>query len=264
MTTQSVPVQASNRAVAAGNESSNTPVEKAPVFTAEQRQAIILENYPLVKAVACKIYHRLPKVVELDDLISSGVTGLIEALDRYDPSRAVPFPLYAKPRIQGAILDALRHQDWVPRSVRRKAELINSTRRSLRTQLGRVPNRQEMADAIEVTGRKYDTMVRDAEIKPLLSLDAPVGNENPTPLIEQVSGGPDAMERWQREELKEVVLQNLNRLPERERTAVSLYYLHELSLKEVGKVLGVTESRACQLCSQGVKRMRFKMASYHN
>lgn len=231
-----------------------------PVQT--RRQELVLKHYDMARAIACKVYHRLPKMVDLDDLISAGITGLIEAIDRYDPSRSVPFEVYAKPRVQGAILDALRAQDWVPRSVRRKSDLIITTRNTLRTRMGRAPNRQEMAARIEVTPKKFDNMVKDSEIRPLLSLDAPVGSDNPTPLVEQLSDGDDVMNVWQQEEMKDIVLTCLTRLPERERTAVTLYYLHELSLKEVGKVFGVTESRACQLCSQGIKRLRHKMRGH--
>jgi RNA polymerase sigma factor for flagellar operon FliA len=112
--------------------------------------------------------------------------------------------------------------------------------------------------------RKYDDLVKDSEIRPLLSLDAPVGSDNPTPLVEQVDGGDDLLSRWQYGELREMAVDALRHLPERERTALSLYYIHEMSLKEVGSVLGVTESRACQLCSQGLKRLRFRLREHLN
>ncbi len=261
MTEAAVALESSNRAPE-GDVVEAPPSRSVAGYTEAQRQALVLKHYDLVKAVACKVYHRLPKVVELDDLISAGVTGLIEAIDRYDPARSVPFEIYAKPRIQGSILDTLRNQDWVPRSVRRKHDLINQSRNNLREKLGRSPNREEMAAYIDVTTKKLDNMVKDSEIRSLLSLDAPVGNDNPTPLVEQVGNDDNMMARWQKAELKDLILVNLQRLPERERTAVSLYYLHELSLKEVGKVLGVTESRACQLCSQGIKRLRFKLRNH--
>ena len=246
-------------------QSQNRPSgrSKQPVRPLQQeQQELVLEHYGMARAMACKVYNRLPKMVDLDDLISAGVTGLIEAIDRYDASRSVPFAVYAKPRIQGAILDALRSQHWVPRSVRRKADRLATTRTDLTESLGRTPNREEMAERMEISVDKYDSMVTDSEIRQLLSLDAPVGTDNETPLIEQVNSGDDMMASWENDELKGTILSNLQRLPERERTAITLYYLHELSLKEVGKALGVTESRACQLCSQGVKRLRLKMKAY--
>jgi len=224
-----------------------------------QRQQLIREHYPMARAIACRIHQGLPRAVDLDDLISAGVEGLIEAVDRYDPSRSVPLKTYARHRIHGAVVDALRAADWVPRSVRRKADRIERTRARLHESLGRKPTRAEMATNLRVPVKKYDAMVKDSQIRPLLSLDAPIGQGNTTPLVEQVPTHDNLLQRWQHRELKEATMKALQRLPERERTAIALYYLHELSLKEVGKVLGVTESRACQLCSQGVKRLRVRL-----
>jgi RNA polymerase sigma factor for flagellar operon FliA len=236
----------------------------ATANTPEQRQALILKHYPMARSIACRIYQRLPKAVDVDDLISAAVMGLIEAIDRYDVTRAVPFEPYAKHRIHGSVVDALRAADWVPRSVRRKADLLDTTRASQNRVHGRSPTRPEMATALNVSPEKYDGMVVDSEIRTLLSLDAPVGTDNPTPLIEQVAGSHNMMRRWQKEERKAATVNAIQGLPERERTAIALYYLHELSLKEVGAVLSVTESRACQLCSQGVKRLRTRLKSYAN
>lgn len=231
--------------------------------TLADRNQLVLRHYPMARAIACRIHQRLPKAVELDDLISAGVTGLLEAIDRYDPSRAVPFETYAKHRIHGAVVDALRSSDWVPRSVRRKADLVHRTRKQLNEQLGRSPTRAEMAQNCRVTVKKYDAIVKDSQIRSLLSLDAPMGDGNPTPLVEQVAGtNEDPTDRWVAEELRTAMLQALERLPEREKTALALYYLHEMSLKEVGGVLGVTESRACQLCGQGIKRLRQRLRRF--
>jgi RNA polymerase sigma factor for flagellar operon FliA len=157
------------------------------------------------------------------------------------------------------VVDTLRSSDWVPRSVRRKVDLLNINRNRLKEGLGRLPSREEMANHMEIDVKKYDAMVQDAQIRSLLSLDAPVGEENPTPMIEQIAGDDDVQGYWLNEELKEGVLGAMQQLPEREKTALALYYLHDLSLKEVGKVLGVTESRSCQLCSQGIKRLRKRL-----
>ena len=224
-----------------------------------EREQLVLKHYPMARAIACRIYQRLPKTIDLDDLISAGVTGLLEAIDRYDPERAVPFETYAKHRIHGAVVDTLRSSDWVPRSVRRKVDLINISRNKLKEDLGRLPTRQEMADRLEINTKKYDALVADAQIRTLLSLDAPVGEENPTPMVEQIAGDDDVQGYWLNEEMKEEVLKAMQNLPEREKTALALYYLHDLSLKEAGKVLGVTESRACQLCSQGIQRLRRRL-----
>lgn len=228
-----------------------------------ERNVLVMRHYSMARAIACRIYQRLPKAVELDDLISAGVTGLMEAIDRYDESRGVPFETYAKHRIHGAVVDTLRAADWVPRSVRRKADLIHTTRTRLTEELGRTPTRKEMAKSCEVPVQKYDALVKDSEIRSLLSLDAPMGDGNPTPLVEQVAGANhDPRDKWMREELKTAMRTAMERLPEREKTAIALYYLHEMSLKEVGTVLGVTESRACQLCGQGLKRLRQRLTHH--
>lgn len=225
-----------------------------------ERNELVMRHYSMARAIACRIHQRLPKAVELDDLISAAVTGLIEAIDRYDATRKVPFETYAKHRIHGAVVDTLRAADWVPRSVRRKADLIETTRKQLSEQLGRTPTRREMARSCEVSVKKYDAIVKDSQIRSLLSLDAPMGDGNPTPLVEQVASDfDDPTERWVDAELKVAMRQALERIPEREKTALALYYLQEMSLKEVGGVLGVTESRACQLCGQGIKRLRRRL-----
>ena len=223
------------------------------------RNALVLRHYTLVQRIARQIHSRLPQSVELDDLISVGVVGLIESIARYNPSRGVPFDTYARHRIRGAILDALRAVDWVPHSVRRKAQSIEHARRSLRAERGRTPTEREMAERLGIELDDYRNLVRDSEIRQLLSLDAPAANDNPTPLVEQVASDSDLEEKTGEDELRTLVMGAVSRLPEREATALTLYYFHELPLKVVGEHLGVTESRACQLCGQGVKRLRRKL-----
>jgi len=231
--------------------------------TIADRNQLVLRHYPMARAIACRIHQRLPKAVELDDLISAGVTGLLEAIDRYDPTRKVPFETYAKHRIHGAVVDALRASDWVPRSVRRKADLVKTTRQALNEQLGRSPTRQEMAKSCRVTVKKYDAIVKDSQIRSLLSLDSPMGDGNPTPLVEQVAGeNEDPTQRWVAEELRTAMLEALEKLPEREKTALALYSLQERSLREGVGVRGVTESRACELCGQGIKRLRHRLQRF--
>ena len=226
---------------------------------ANAQQELILAHYPMVRSVAYRIHKRLPRQVEVDDLISAGVLGLIAACDRYDASRSVPFDTYARHRVRGAIVDALRAMDWVPRSVRRKADRLDNTRRNQRLHSGRRPTRDEMVTAMEISGEKYDTMVRDAEIRTLFSLDQPLSEESGTPLVEQISNDDDFLSDLESDQLKGQVIEAIRTLPDRERTTVAMYYLKETPLKEIGKVLGVTESRACQLRSQGVKRLRYRL-----
>jgi RNA polymerase sigma factor for flagellar operon FliA len=236
----------------------SAPTTNSPI----DRQQRAVQHIDLVRSIAHRLHARLPRSVDVNDLINVGIIGLMEAIDRYDDTRSVPFEVFAKPRIQGAIVDELRSQDWVPRTVRRRAELINDTKENLSRRLGRTPNREEMAKAIDVSTRDYDRMVRNSQVRSVLSLDTPTHAENPTPLIDQLSDDSDMLDDWQQQELKAVVVDAIRRLPERERTAVRMYYLEERPLLEVGEALGVSESRASQLHRRGIERLKFKIRDY--
>ncbi len=236
----------------------NRAPEARPITRAE-RQALISQNYDMVKGIARKIRARLPKGVDFDDLVSTGVLGLIEAVDRYDNSRSVPFEAFARPRIQGAILDSLRAVDWVPRSVRRKADLLDTTRASLREALGREPNREELAKRLGVDDARLERIERGARIRSVTSLDAPIGNDGDATVLSTLSTEDDMLGEWEMTEMTDEIVEAVRRLPDRERLAVTMYYLEERSLKDIGDDLGVSESRACQLRRQGVERLRFKV-----
>lgn len=225
----------------------------------DERQALIVAHTDTVKAIARKIRARLPKGVDLDDLVGYGTLGLVEAIDRYDRHRSVPFEAFARPRIQGAILDALRAVDWVPRSVRRKADLLDSTRARLREDLGRDPSRVEVAGRLAIPVEKLERLERGARIRHVTSLDAPVSADSDTPVVATLAADDDLLRDWESAEVTDEIVEAVRRLPERERQAVTMYYLEERSLKEIGDELGVSESRACQLRRQGVERLRFKV-----
>jgi len=230
--------------------------------TQTQTQAqndIVLANYAMVETVARSIHSRLPSSVQLDDLISVGVLGLMESLERYDPSRGVPLETFARHRVRGAILDALRAADWVPHSVRRKAQAIERTRRELHRRTGERPDEATVAARLGLPVERYRSMAADAEIRQVLSLDAPAANDTTTLLGETVSGDADVGEEAEEAELWQIVREAVQRLPEREQAAITMYYFQGLQLKQVGAALGVTESRACQLCGQGVKRLRKRL-----
>lgn len=227
----------------------------------QNREELILAHYPLVRTIASRMIRRFPASVDLDELVNVGALGLIDAVDRFDPSRNVPFKAYAEIRIRGAIVDALREADWVPRSVRRKVNRIEAAREKLLRALDRAPTREEMAKELEISVEAYEDLAGDARIRKLVSLDAPVDDDNQTALVDRVeSGEEDFLTTWTKDELRAEVIQAVHNLPKKERTAVALYYLHELTLKEIGQVLGVTESRACQLRSSGIKRLKFRLA----
>jgi len=231
-----------------------------PINPEYNREQLILDYYPLVRTIACRMARRLPPSVEVDELINIGTLGLIDAVDRYDASRGVPFKAYAEIRIQGSMFDSLRGDDWVPRSVRRKVNRIEHAKKSLTFSLGRDPSREEMAAAMDLSTDEYDKLVRDARIKRLISLDMPTTEDGHTPLVEIIPNNEDSVESTLcREELKSEVAHAVSCLPEKERVSVTLYYMQGVTLKEIGEILGVTESRACQLRSQGVKRLKFRL-----
>ena len=219
---------------------------------------LVAEYFPLAKAIARQTHSRLPRGVDFDDLVSAAVMGLMDAVDRFDPARGIAFKSYAKHRILGSVLDSLRASDWVPRAVRRRAESLNRARALLRTRLGREPTKTELAANLEIELSALEELCRDADPQPLLSLDAPV-EENGSALRDRVAdeGNPElALQERQR---KELLVAAIELLPERERVAIVLFYFREVPLKDIGAVLGVTESRACQLCSQAIRRMQSRL-----
>ena len=225
-----------------------------------QREQVILEHHALVRIIASRMVRRFPAHIEVDELVNIGMLGLIDAIDRFEVSRGVPFKSYAEIRIRGAIVDALREADWIPRSVRRRFARIDTTRRELRLRLGRDPTREEMAHALEMSLDEYDDLVGGAEIKRVVSLDAPVDDDGATALVEHVADDEDPfIDRWIAEETREHISALIQKLPEKERAVVALYYQRGMNLKEIGDILGVTESRVCQLRGQAVRRLQARL-----
>lgn len=230
-----------------------------PPVSEQRRNDLLLEHYELVRRIAYRLYHRLPKVMEAEDLVGAGVMGLFEAIERYEPDRGVPFESFAKHRIQGAIMDAMRGADWTPTSVRRKNDLLGKTRHELRHRLGREPSREEMSAHLDVAPDSYDALVTDSEIRTVMSLQAPAHDTGTATLADVVHGDEDHERDLTAEEVRALVRDAAEILPERERMAIDLHYYHEMRLREVGEQLGVTESRACQLCKQAIGRLRKRL-----
>ena len=226
---------------------------------ATQRNDTVLKYFPLVRSTAMKIHRRLPPQVELDDLISVGIMGLIEAIDRFDAGRNVSLATYARQRIHGAIVDSLRAQDWVPRTVREKVASLDHARTHLHERLGRTPTRAEMAGRLSMSLSDYERLLKSAEVRTLVSADAPMGDEGGLRLVESLPSKEDTSQTVQRFEHRRMVANAMVDLTDREREAISLYYFHDLSLRETGRILGITESRVCQLCARGVKRLRSRL-----
>ena len=230
------------------------------------KEKLILEYSPLIKFIAQKIAVRLPSNIEFDDLVSSGVIGLMDAIDKYDPSRDNKFKTYAEFRIRGAILDELRAQDWVPRSVREKAKQLEKAHIRLEQQLGRVPTEDEITRELKISKEEYYELLNQVKSVSILSLDE-AGSFNSSDrksilsLLESCKI-PSPITQLNLKAVKEVVTRAIESLPEKQRLVLSLYYYEDLNLKEIGDVLDVTESRVSQLHTQAILWLRRKLRSY--
>ena len=224
----------------------------------ETRDELVMQNVALVKSLAQRLAQRLPSQVQVEDLVSAGVLGLIEAAGRYKSSLGVPFQAFARRRIHGAMLDALRDLDWAPRSLRRLRRDVDSAVASERARLGREPEEQEIASALGMTVAQYERaleQLRTLELAAARELDAPTADG--TPLLEFcVDPGESAVQTIERQELRTHLAEAIGQLPERERQILALYYEEELTLAEIGEVIGVCESRVCQLRGLAVTRLR--------
>jgi len=244
---------------AGSGASANTPSPAAVVET--DRNQLVINHVGLVKAMAHRLAQRLPSQVEMNELISVGVVGLIDAADRYKPALGVPFDAFARRRVQGAMLDALRELDWAPRSLRRMRRDLDQAVAKLRHTLRREPNEDEVAGELSMTRAEYDKsldQIRTLDLGAIRQLDAT--GEDGSPLFElclDPDEGPDA--QLHRTELRTLLAGAIRELPEREREILALYYEEELTMAEIGKVIGVCESRVSQLRSLALSRLRASM-----
>lgn len=226
------------------------------------RESMILQYYPLVKSVAYRLVTRFPPNVEIDDLINVGCIGLIDAIDRFTPERAASFRSYAELRIRGAMIDELRSLDWVPRSVRQRMDEVGKTQQRLERELGRVPSAQEVADALEMDVEQYQALAKNQTLLSVISLDDLGGKDDSRRDVHQILKDPhgqDAEDLVSSKRLQDMLAEAIAQLKEREKIVVKLYYTDDLTLKEIGEVLGVTESRISQIHSQAVRRLNLKL-----
>jgi len=235
----------------------------APHSDSPDHNELVIQHVGLVKAMAHRLAQRLPAQVEMVDLISVGVIGLIEAAKRYKPSMGVPFDAFVRRRLQGAMLDALRDLDWAPRSLRKLRRDLDGTVARLRHDLSREPREAEIAAAMDLTEEEYTKVldqVRSLELGAIRQLDS-TGSDG-APLLELVidpDEGPEA--KLHRSELRRHLARALTDLPERERQVLALYYEEELTMAEIGQVIGVSESRVSQLRSLALSRLRSSLRS---
>ena len=217
----------------------------------------VTQYAPLVKRIAHHMMAKLPASVEVDDVIQTGMIGLLDAVNRYDDSHGAQFETYAAQRIRGAILDGLRQADWLPRSLRRDLRSIEGAIRKLSQRLGRAPREQEVAQEMGLALADYQKMLQEARGYQLISLEdfnSPDGENELDHEIEDRSHNP--MEHLQDRRLREQLVKGIENLPEREKLVMGLYYEEEMNFREIGETLGVSESRVCQLHTQAIARLR--------
>ena len=227
------------------------------------KEKLILEYASLVKYVAGRLSVHVGQHVEYDDLISYGIFGLIDAIDKFDPNKGVKFETYASLRIRGAIIDNIRELDWVPRSLRQKAKDLEKAYADLEYDLGRPPSDEETADKLGVSMKDFNKLVSDASISTLVSLEEAVEQNSDLiddPGFEDISENPAKQAEFN--ELKDLLASEIDKLSEKEKTVISFYYYNELTLKEISEIMKVSESRISQLHTKAVAKLRGKMLKH--
>ena len=215
---------------------------------------------PLVKRIAYHLMARLPSSVQVDDLVQNGMMGLLDAISRFEAGMGAQFETYAAQRVRGAMLDGLRENDWLPRSLRRDFRRIEEAIAQLEQQYGRAPAEKELAAALGMSLAEYQKMLQEARGHQLISFEDMV-EEGDEDFLERHltddTGEPSKI--LEDEALRRILVQGIEALPEREKMMMALYYEQDLNLREIGEVMGVTESRVCQLHSQAVARLRARV-----
>ncbi|MDE3167485.1 MAG: FliA/WhiG family RNA polymerase sigma factor [Acidobacteriota bacterium] len=231
-------------------------------MTEEERERLILEHLPQVRLIARRIQERLPESISLDDLVSTGVLGLISAIDNFDPTHNVKLKTYAEYKIRGAILDSLRGLDWAPRQKRRKAKQIEAAIASAEQKLQRSPTEEEICRELAIPIDEYHDWLVEIRGLNVASLEF-AGPEQGRDLLHYL---PDAGEHLpstllERSELERLLAESIDGIPEMERTVLSLYYQEELTLREIAQVVNLHESRISQIKTQAILRLRAQMAA---
>lgn len=227
-----------------------------------QGEDLVSKHAALVKRIAYHLMSRLPPSVQADDLIQAGMIGLLEASRNYDASQGASFETYAGIRIRGAMLDEIRRTDWTPRSVHRKARQVAEAVREIENQFGRDARDIEVAEKLGIDLHEYHRILQDATGCRVFSIDdAGVnGDETPQPVADAPRNEP--LDSLHNQDFKSALAEAISNLPERERLVMAMYYDEELNLREIGEVLGVSESRVCQIHGQALIRLRARMTEW--
>jgi RNA polymerase sigma factor FliA len=237
------------------------PMPGAAEISQQLRDQIVIDHLPLVKAIASRVHDGLPVHVEVDDLVHAGVLGLIDAVNKYDSAKNVAFQSYAKHRIKGAMLDSLRQLDWASRDLRKRQKMADATTQNLATKLGRVPEEGEIAAELGVTVDRWRKIASEINSTgPVAASGASdPDNDRPTEFAAAPDCRPDHM--CERQHMKVAIARAMGTLPRRYQTVVTLYYSDEKTMKEIGEMLGVNESRVSQIHKTALRKMAVALES---
>jgi RNA polymerase sigma factor FliA len=240
-----------------------TSEAEAAAADASDRDRLLLEHLPAVRYIARRIHERLPQHVQLDDLVSAGIVGLIDAFGKFDHTKKVQFKSYAQFRIRGAILDSLRMLDWSPRELRRKGRAVEEAIRAVQQRAGRAPTEQEIAAEMKLGLEEYQQLLGELKGLEIGSLNMERSEDSGDEELVYIPGSPeeDPLFRCLQGEMKQHLADAIDELPEKERLVLTLYYYEELTMKEIGLTLGVVESRVSQIHSSAVLRLRSALSS---
>jgi RNA polymerase sigma factor for flagellar operon FliA len=232
--------------------------------TVERQQDYAKQYAPLVRRIAHQMIAKLPANVELDDMIQAGMIGLMDAVNRFEESQGTQFEVYAASRIRGSMLDELRAGDWLPRSARKNQRDIENAIHRLEQRLQRAPQESEIAQELHMSVPEYQELLGDARGAQLVYFDDLGGGVDGDDYLERhvAQAGGEPLEILRDKRFRTALVAAIEELPEREKLLMSMYYEQDLNLREIGAVMGVTESRVCQLHSQAVSRLRAKLKSW--
>ena len=244
-----------------GKKISLSDYAKKKKISIQKRNEIIEEYIPMIRYIARKISSRLPSHIDYEDLVSNGVVGLADAIEKYDAKRNNKFKTYAEFRVRGSILDALRSQDWVPRSIRDKAKKIEKAKKDLEQHLSRTPEDHEVAKFLNISLVDYHGLVNETSQVSVMSIDdmAFFNKTDKRSILKVLEDNSSSLNIINKKSIQKIIAKTIQELPERQRVILSLYYYEEYNLRKIGQVLKVTESRVSQLHSKAIQKLKLKL-----